>query len=289
MKSLILVIFLLAIFFSCKDGKEDIIQLVDKWQGKEIYFPKKPIFTIYATDTINYKIPQSKYKVLVYIDSIGCFSCKLQLAKWKELIKYTDSLTNKKIPFLFFFNTKDSKKVKHLLRQYKFDLPVCIDYHDLLNKQNKFPQNMEFQTFLLDNNNKVKIIGNPVHNIATKDLYLKYITEKDNSIIKKSTTSAYIAKNIIDLGIIKKDKIKELSIEIKNIGDNPLVIIDIATTCGCTSITYKKQPIKPEESFKIKIKIHPQNKGLFNESVTIKYNSINNQPIKVKIKGNVLL
>ena len=28
----------------------------------------------------------SSYKILVYIDSIGCSSCKLQLNKWKEFI-----------------------------------------------------------------------------------------------------------------------------------------------------------------------------------------------------------
>ena len=41
--------------------------------------------------------------------------------------------------------------------------PVCIDIDDQLNKLNKFPADITFQTFLLDKDNKVAVLGNPVH------------------------------------------------------------------------------------------------------------------------------
>lgn len=108
MKPQILILLLTLILFSCKeDKKKDIAQLVTEWQGKEIVFPKEMTFTQFVTDTVDYLIPRADYKVLVYVDSIGCTSCKLQLHKWKELIEYTDSVTNEKVPFLFFFHSKD--------------------------------------------------------------------------------------------------------------------------------------------------------------------------------------
>ena len=63
--------------------------------------------------------------------------------------------------------------------------------------------------------------------------------------------------------------------------------MDVSTTCGCTVTTYEKQPVQPGESLWVQIKMSPKDTGFFDEVVTIRYNSINNQPVKVKIKGNV--
>ncbi len=292
MKTLNLIILvLLPIFFSCKNEHKEkekhISQLVNEWQGKQILFPENAIFTRYLTDTTDYQIPQSDYKILVYVDSIGCTSCKLQLPKWKELIEYTDSMTQREVPFLFFFHPKDNKEIRYLLKRESFNLPVCIDREDLLNKLNKFPADMTFQTFLLDKNNKVAVLGNPVHNTAIKDLYLKQITGKESSTKNMLKTTAEATQTEIDFGTFNKSEIKETTIEVKNTGDNPLVIVDVSTTCGCTAATYDKRPAKPGESLQVGIKMTPKDTGFFDEIVTIKYNSMNNQPIKGRIKGNV--
>ena len=291
MKTLNLIILvLLPIFFSCKNEQKEkekhIAQLVNEWQGKQIVFPENLIFTRYLTDTTDYQIPQSDYKVLVYVDSIGCTSCKLQLPKWKALIEYTDSVTQEKTPFLFFFHSKDYKEIRYLLKRDGFDRPVCIDMDDRLNKLNKFPADMTFQTFLLDKNNKVAALGNPVHNTAIKDLYLKQITGKDSPTKNMLKTTAEATLTEIDFGTFDKSEIKQTTIEIKNTGNNPLVIVDVSTTCGCTAATYDKRPAKPGETLRVGIKMTPKDTGFFDEVVTIKYNSINNQPVKARIKGN---
>lgn len=288
---LFILTILLPIFFSCKNEQKEkekhIVQLVNEWQGKNIIFPENLIFTRYLTDTTDYQIPQSDYKVLIYVDSIGCTSCKLQLPKWKELIEYTDSVTQGKIPYLFFFHPKDIKEIRYLLKRDEFDRPICIDMNDRLNKLNKFPADMTFQTFLLDKDNKVAILGNPIHNTAVKDLYLKQITGKDNPNKNLLKTIAEATELEIDFGTFKKSEIKEATFEIKNTGDNPLVIVDTSTTCGCTAATYEKHPVNPGGSLRIGIKMTPKDTGFFDEVITIKYNSMNNQPVKVKIKGNV--
>ncbi|WP_106831989.1 DUF1573 domain-containing protein [Parabacteroides pacaensis] len=283
-----ILVSLLSIFVTCKDNrKEHISQLVNEWQEKEIVFPQNLVFTRYATDTTDYQIPKSEYKVLIYIDSIGCTSCKLQLHKWKELIHYVDSVTNKNVPFLFFFHPKDSKEIRYLLKRDGINFPVCLDMEDQLNKQNHFPSDMTFQTFLLDKDNKVVILGNPVHNTIVRNLYLEQLTGKDHSTKKIPKTTAQALETERDFGTFDKIETKETYIEIKNTGENPLVIVDISTTCGCTVATYDKRPAKPGESLRVEIKMTPKDTGFFDEVVTIQYNSINNQPVKVKIKGNV--
>ena len=291
MKQILFILILLPIFFSCKNEQKEkekqIAQLVNEWQGKEIKFPDNLIFTRYLTDTTDFQITQSEYKVLVYVDSIGCTSCKLQLHKWKELIEYSDSVTQEKVPFLFFFHSKDYKEIRYLLKRDGFDRPVCIDMDDRLNKLNKFPADMTFQTFLLDKNNRVAVLGNPVHNTAVRDLYLKQITGKDNPNKNIPKTTAEVNQTDIDFGTFDKSETKETTIDVKNTGDSPLVIVDVSTTCGCTAATYDKRPAKSGETLRVGIKMTPKDTGFFDEVVTIKYNSINNEPVKVQIKGNV--
>lgn len=172
---IILLLFLLA----CQDKKKDEIKhLVSEWQGKEIRFPKDMVFARFATDTVDFTLPKSPHKVLVFVDSIGCTSCKLQLHRWKELIQYTDSITQGTVPFLFFFQSDDKKEIRYLLKKDNFDKPICMDQSDRLNELNHFPADGRFQTFLLDKDNKVVMIGNPIHNPNIRELYLKEITGK---------------------------------------------------------------------------------------------------------------
>ena len=90
-------------FFSCQDKeRERFSNLVHDWQGKEILFPDSLVFARFGTDTVdNILSPDAPYKILVYIDSLGCTTCKLQLDRWKEFIAYVDSATNDRIPFCF--------------------------------------------------------------------------------------------------------------------------------------------------------------------------------------------
>ena len=69
---------------------------------------------------------------------------------------------------------------------------------------------------------QIDLLGNPVHNTAVKGLYLKQITGKDspNKDTPKTTTEA--TQTEIDFGSFDKSEIKEATIEVKNIGDNPL-------------------------------------------------------------------
>lgn len=50
-----------------------------------------------------------EYKILTYVDSVGCIGCKLQLTEWKKYIMEMDSLFDNSIQFLFFFSPE--KKV----------------------------------------------------------------------------------------------------------------------------------------------------------------------------------
>lgn len=282
------ILLILLLITSCQESeKERITRLVTEWQGKEISFPDNIVFTKYITDTTDWQIPESDYKVLIYVDSIGCTSCKLQLDKWKEMITYTDSISGGTISFLFFFHAKDYKEIGYLLKRDQFDLPVCIDKEDQLNKLNTFPQDMTFQTFLLDKNNKVVALGNPIHNLAIKDLYLKQIFGKESSSTSQILkTMAKAEETEINFGSFDKAETKTAVFHIKNIGEAPLVIVDIGTTCGCAAATFDKNPAQSGGILQVHVTMTPKESGFFDETLTVKCNTDN--WIKLKIKGYAL-
>ena len=286
MKPLDLIILLLTIFLSaCQDKQKEIITLlVKEWQGKQILFPENMVFTRFASDTTNFVIPTSDYKVLVFVDSIGCTSCKLQLSRWKEFVRYTDSISQKNIPFLFFFQFDDQWEIHSLLIRENFDKPICLDRSDSLNQLNHFPKDIRFQVFLLDKNNKVVVIGNPVHNPNVKELYLEEISRKQP--VAPIQTTVKVEKESLLLETIPLGKSKDTLFTLVNTGDQPLVIIDVTTTCGCAQTLFDKHPVQPGESLHIKVGVTPENKGLFDETITVKCNT--NQLIKLNIRGNTI-
>ena len=286
MRPLDLIILLLTIFLSaCQDKQKEIITLlVKEWQGKQILFPENMVFTRFASDTTNFVIPTSDYKVLVFVDSIGCTSCKLQLSRWKEFIRYTDSISQKNIPFLFFFQFDDQWEIHSLLIRENFDKPICLDRSDSLNQLNHFPKDIRFQVFLLDKNNKVVVIGNPVHNPNVKELYLEEIGRKQP--VAPIQTTVKVEKESLLLETIPLGKSKDTLFTLVNTGDQPLVIIDVTTTCGCAQTLFDKHPVQPGESLHIKVGVTPENKGLFDETITVKCNI--NQLIKLNVRGNTI-
>lgn len=287
MKSLLYLLSILFLLTSCKENKkEEVARLVQEWQGKEIVFPRNITFTRFVTDTVDYQIPQSDYKVLIYVDSTGCTSCKLQLPKWKELIAYTDSVTGNNIPFLFFFQSKDDKELRYILKRDNFNRPVCIDRNSKLDKLNRFPQNITFQTFLLDKDNKVVVIGNPIHNLAVKDLYLKQITGMQNKEILMVTTLEP-EKTEYDLGTVLNGTTKEQTITIRNIGTNVFKLKGFTTSCDCTEATCEWKELQPGENGIITVRYKAEQPGDFLRTVDI-YGNIPNKSLTLSFIGTVI-
>ena len=280
-------IFILLFIFSCKESdKERITRLMVQWQGKEVQFPSKMMFTKFASDTVDYQIPESDYKIVVYVDSIGCTSCKLQLAKWKELIVTLDSATGGSVPVLFFFQSNNVREIKYLLKRAGFDLPVCIDSNDELNKLNNFSSDPLFQTFLLDKNNRVKVIGNPIHNLKVRDIYINAITNGDIEIKNPVLTTVDIPITEIDLGSFSKNETKEVDFIIKNTGNYPLFLKGTTNSCDCTTTESNRQQVPPKGELKLTIKYKPDQKGDFLRTVSVFINSTNS-PIVLTITGTV--
>lgn len=73
----------------------------------------------------------------------------------------------------------------------------------------------------------------------------------------------------------------------KNEGDAPFVIENVATTCGCTTPSYSRQPIRPGQSGEITITYDPAGRpGRFSRDIIIVSNARKNRNI-LTVKGVV--
>ena len=121
MKRLLYILFYYFLLAACRENKkEQFARLVQEWQRERDVFPQDMVFTRFVTEQVEYRIPDAEYKVLIYVDSTGCTSCKLQLPKWKELIAHVDSTTNSNILFIFVFQSKDDKELRYILKRDNF-------------------------------------------------------------------------------------------------------------------------------------------------------------------------
>ena len=286
MKKLLYISLLLSLLTACKENnKEKFALLVQEWQGKEIVFPQDMAFTRFVTEPVDYRIPDAEYKVLVYVDSVGCTSCKLQLLKWKELIAHVDSATNGNVPFIFIFQSKDDRELRYILKCDNFDSPVCIDRNNRFNSSNRFPQDITFQTFLLDKDNKVKVIGNPVHNLAVRDLYLKQITGMQyQEALPKTTLETEQAE--YDLGTVKEGTTKKQAVTVRNTGTSVFKLKGFTTSCDCTEATCDWKELQPGESGTVTVSYEAEQPGDFYRTVEI-YGNIPNNSLMVSFIGTV--
>lgn len=176
MKHIAYIILLLLICTSCKTDKQtQIAQYIQAWQQKELLFPNELHPKSLGKDT-TWDHSKGRYKLLVYIDSTGCTSCRLGLPKWKQLID-TCTMENRDVNFLFVVQSNNYKEFEHQLRLYDFTHPIIYDPTDEFNRLNNFPREPEYQTFLLDANNRVVMLGSPVQNKAIRELYMKLIRQ----------------------------------------------------------------------------------------------------------------
>lgn len=277
-------VFLIA----CSNSREQhAIALLQEWKDKEVRFPNHPIFTIQGRDTVNFQI-EHKCKIVTYIDSIGCTSCKLRFSEWEKIMCTVDSLRPDSVQFLFFFCPKRGTEIYQSLLVDRFKYPVCIDEEDSLNKLNHFPTDMAFQTFLLDKDNKVIAIGNPVHSSKIKDLYMKILMGEDGTAVNEGNhllTEVSIDNTSLSLGHFDWRKEQKVIFTLKNTGNKPLVIQDVTTSCGCTTVAYSKEPVRPDRETIIEVSYKAEGPGYFNKTITVHCNA-KVSPLIFKISGN---
>ena len=183
----VLVIVVAICSYSCSKNKrrDEVVKILSEWTGKEVRFPQGISCTSIGKDTTCIDLFSDNFKILLYVDSIGCTSCRLTLSAWKKIMQESDSVFIRKPEFVFFFHPKrrDEQGLQFIFIQNGFSHPVFIDKENEIGKLNKFPSNPEYQCFLLDRDNKVVMVGDPSLNTGVWALYKRVISERETRVL----------------------------------------------------------------------------------------------------------
>lgn len=277
---------LLIVTVACNENKEltDAKKIVAKWVGKEIHIPTDIPCVYLGKDTVS-DIIDTPFKILVYTDSTGCTTCKLNLYKWNALIEEVNQMMADKVSFHFYFQPKDKRELKLLLRRDNFKEIVYIDDGSKLNKLNRFPKKENYQCFLLNKDNRVVLIGNPTTNPVIWELYKQtimgeeYMRQKDSEI-----TAVEIKQAEIELENLKINQTSVATFTLQNTGDAPLVITDVTAACGCTVPEWDKRPVNIDDKIELKVKVTPDVSGYFRKSVIVFCNT-KEGTVQLVVKG----
>ena len=99
-------------------------------------------------------------------------------------------------------------------------------------------------------------------------------------------TSVELPETEKDFGIIPLNEKREYIFKLVNRGDKPLVVYDVATSCGCTQAEYSKEPIRPGDTLELKAVYNAEEKGRFRKSLRV-YCNVKESPLKFSVLGTV--
>ncbi|MDD4921189.1 MAG: hypothetical protein PHS30_01785 [Bacteroidales bacterium] len=211
---LFLVLVILA--SSCKNKKEkEAENIVSEWVGKEIFFPQNLKCSIMGKDTTLNFSHKKPYKIFMYVDSTGCTRCNLGLTEWDLIIQEANASMREKLDFLIIIHPKDEKDINLLLKHDQFSHPVFIDRTNMIDKKNHFSTLHPYQCFLLDECNRVLMVGNPSSNPRIWELYKSRITKKAKAK-KDAYTSVKFNTPLLDFGEILTKHMHKSLVSIKN-------------------------------------------------------------------------
>ena len=92
------------------------------------------------------------------------------------------------------------------------------------------------------------------------------------------------------LGTFNKDFIQTMDFEFVNTGDEPLVILNVNTDCGCTAAGYPHDEIAPGATAKISVRYNGRNNptGTFIKQVRVRSNDPDNKMVRLFLKGKAI-
>lgn len=90
-----------------------------------------------------------------------------------------------------------------------------------------------------------------------------------------------------DFGDVQQGKKLSHKFSFKNTGNEPLILNNVLTTCGCTVTEWPKDPVQPGKSAEIEVKFNTAGRmGKQNKVITIISNAVSPQT-RIKIVANV--
>ena len=96
-----------------------------------------------------------------------------------------------------------------------------------------------------------------------------------------------LSEEIVDFGAVRLDPtVHRKNLLVKNVGDEPLVINQVSSTCHCVETEWSVKPIEAGASDSIKIEFTPDVSGVVSKKLII-YSNAQNRRTSFRVKAMV--
>lgn len=129
-----------------------------------------------SSDSLSVK-PFSKYRLIRYVDASYCGLCTYKqvcsdLSNIDELLQIPQTVIIK-------IHSTDMTQIKFYSKILKNRYEVLLDTAEVFVCENRFvPDNNKYRIFLVDNNDSIILIGNPLSNKRMLELYKQVVARK---------------------------------------------------------------------------------------------------------------
>jgi hypothetical protein len=104
---------------------------------------------------------------------------------------------------------------------------------------------------------------------------------------EKKAGKMVFAENEHDFGTIAEGSVAEFAFVFRNVGNEPLVISNVQTSCGCTVPAWSQEPVKKHSQGVVKVSYNTHIIGSFKKTIHV-YSNASNSPVTLTIKGTVV-
>lgn len=103
---------------------------------------------------------------------------------------------------------------------------------------------------------------------------------------KKAGKMVFI-ENEHNFGLIHQGAAAEFIFVFRNVGNEPIVINHVQSSCGCTIPEWSKEPVGKNQTGAIKVNYNTNILGNFRKTILVHSNAINS-PVTLTVKGTVV-
>ena len=219
---------------ACSEKDSEERSMVEEWMGKEMLFPEEMNFQIQDIP-VEYDPWSADYRILTYIDSTGCTSCKMKLRQWDELIDMFKAIPDVNVNFLMVVDDTVTTEIVGILKNGMFLNPVFFDAAHGFSALNDIPAAESCRTFLLDADDRVLAIGNPVTNPKIRDLYVNIL--RGNGDLTSTEEKGLCDRPAYNFGIVNPGDSVCHTFSLTNSTGEPYVIQETVPSCDCVSVS----------------------------------------------------
>lgn len=240
------------LLMSCGDsGTKDHADAVVSLTGKQVVIPATLDFII-QSDKISPERRDADYRVVTYVEADECTQCRIKVSDWTRTMAVLNSFGATDVDLLMIVNTDNPRELAQLLTQYNFNYPVAIDSTAAFHSSNPSIDISGFDTFLLDYQNRIVAIGNPMSNLNIRKLYADIISDAFGNPVEDNASAPMLNPHTESqssaLGVVRKHESKTARFILKNTGDSVMAITKMLTSCNCVSAFTEADTIAPHKS-----------------------------------------